>query len=265
MLFGGLAVLSVSLSGAIPENLSIGMHATRIEGGNANQLREQVAYLMDQQGQLERGSDELQSQVRLTERDQGEMVRRLSALETAIPALLESVPPDVEIDQSIATGSVDDATNNFDVDGGSVSVLQRPLFHDNSETDSGDVPEPLPELPPSLDNILPEQIFEPDTDEDAILTATEYGLAIGSIVTDDSAQGLWAELQDSIGTLLIGLEPALSDPAGTGDSRIIVGPISDYAEAETLCLRIARAGVPCLPVQYAGNDLLELSALEATN
>lgn len=264
--FGGIALLSISLAGNVPENLAVGLHATRIEGSTINMLREQVSELESQQRQLTRGNTTLDSQFRLSERDQGELLRRLNALETAIPALLEVVPPDAELDFSLLTGAIGDETaESFDADGGSVTVINTPMFPEPADVGSQSVLDAIPALPPMLGTDVPEELRTVAPDPDVTLTATEYGLAIGEIITDETAEPVWAALRQKIGTLLLGLEPALSDPAGTGDARIIVGPISDYAAAESLCLRITRAGVPCLPVQYADDALLELSALNATN
>lgn len=266
MLFGGVALLSFSLSDNLPENVAVGLHATRMEGGNVNMLRQQVAELQNQQRQMTRDALLMDGQLRLSERDRGNLVRRLGALETAIPALLEVAPPDAELDFSLMTGAITDPTEkSFETDGGSVTLTHRPIFADFEEPDTEQILDAIPAMPPSLSEEVPADLRSGEPDSDITLTATAYGLAIGEIVTDDGAEAQWASLRQHIGTLLIGLEPALSDPAGTGDSRIIVGPISDYAAAEVLCLRIARAGVPCLPVQYADDDLLQLSALAHSN
>lgn len=261
---GGLAVLSLSLTAIVPDGLAIGLHATRIEGGSVNVLREQVAYLLEQQNELERGTDQIESQMRLNARDQGEMVQRLSALETAIPSLLEHVPPDAEIDNAILTGSVDDdeGVESFEVDGGTVTVSQRPIYSGQPEPTTDEVIDAIPQLPPPLLNTnLPAELVNTGPDSNEALSATRFGLAIGGIVTEDSALAAWEELRATVGTLLIGLAPALSEPPGTEGARIVVGPIEDYDEAEELCLRISRSGVPCLPIEYADERLLQLSEL----
>ncbi len=260
MVFGGVALLSFSLSGNVPDSVSTALHATRVQGANANVLRQQVSDLQNQQLRIDRNLQLLDGQLRVSERDQGDLIRRLSALETAIPALLEVVPPDAELDYSL-TGSIEDPEEeSFDAEGGSVTVTQSPMFPEEASAEETEDVQDMPALPPSLEEIPIEE-----TAPEVILTASQYGLAIGEVITDETAETKWADLRQSVGTLLIGLEPALSEPSGTGDSRIIVGPISDYAAAETLCARIARAGVPCLPVQYVDEDLLALDALNATN
>ncbi len=272
--FGAIAVLSTSLGAVLPQSLWVGLHANRLEGGNLNQLRAEVIRLRDQQVQMRRQATQLRSRLVITERNRGEMVQRVGALESSIPMLLEAVPPGTEIDRSTFTASINEPGNesiSFEAEGGTVTLSQRPMF-ESVEPETPNI-QPLPQslsdapAPSNTVELAPGTPEEPvasaapaDTDTIALmelasegeanLMQTEFGIAIGEAVTLESANAKWSELSGKIGTLLLGLNPAVSDPLGDGSKHIVLGPIADYAEAEMLCLRIGRVGIDCLPVQY---------------
>ncbi len=89
---------------------------------------------------------------------------------------------------------------------------------------------------------------------DANVSQTMFGIAVGETVSFENADALWQEISQNIGALLIGLNPAISDPFQNEDFRLVLGPISNYSEAETLCRRIDRVGINCLPVQYGDQN-----------
>ena len=274
LVFGAIAVLSTSLGAVLPQSLWVGLHANRLEGGNLNQLRAEVTRLRDQQVQMRRQATQLRSRLVITERNRGDMVQRVGALESSIPMLLEVVPPGAEIDRSTFTASINepgDESISFEAEGGTVTLNQRPMF-ENAEPETPDI-QPLPQslsvAPAPADSVelapvTPEEsvastapadtdtiaLLEQASNGTASLMQTDFGIAIGEAVTLESADAKWTELSGKIGTLLLGLSPAVSDPLGDGSKHIVLGPIADYAEAEMLCLRIGRVGIDCLPVQY---------------
>ncbi len=289
--FGALAVLSASLSAVLPQSLWVGLHANRLEGGSLNQLRAEVTRLRDQQLQMHRQATQLRSRLAMTERNRGEMVQRVGALESSIPMLLEVVPPGVEIDRSTFTASIGEPENetiSFEAEGGSVTLSQRPMFE--SAVPEIPVVQPLPQPLSSMEG--PSETAEPSISTDsatgdsmspknlsatlqqggadkilpmefasegrAELMQTEFGISIGKAVTPENAEAQWADLSNKIGTLLLGLTPAVSDPLGDGSNHIVLGPIKDYSEAEMLCLRITRVGIECLPVQFENSRRLNV-------
>ncbi|VAW14905.1 hypothetical protein MNBD_ALPHA11-1682 [hydrothermal vent metagenome] len=82
------------------------------------------------------------------------------------------------------------------------------------------------------------------------VSQTMFAIAVGETVSFENADALWQEISQNIGALLIGLKPAISDPFQNENFHLVLGPISNYSEAETLCRRIDRVGINCLPVQY---------------
>jgi len=269
MLAGAVAMLSLTLSAIVPASVLGGLRASRISGGNLNQLRAQVARLGQEQSQMLSQTRELRTRLSLADRGRGEVTRRVGALETTIPMLLEVVPPGVEIDPLSITAAIDDAEGiSFEAQGGYVTVTRRPLFGSlevqalppplapaqpspapqtgnrqdgagllSASSEPGNVAESLPKL-----DLL---------DNDTRLTQTQYGIAVGAALKAGNGEQAWQDLSAKIGTLLIGLVPAVSDPLQNGNLRLIAGPISDYGQAEMLCARITRIGIDCLPVQYA--------------
>jgi len=259
----GVAVLSVSLSGLVPHNMAVGLHSTRLDGGNVNLLREQVAHLRTQQDQLTRGNTELESQVRLTERDQGELGRRMAALESAVPLLLEAIPPEVEIDRSLATGSVEDEKEptSMEAEGGSVSFTHSPLFA-GSDLLNQPLPAAVEEEPDPVERSMASETRTPEADIPAGRAA--QGMALGELSSQAEVVARWPELRAEVGTLLLGLQPFLA-PETSERSRLVLGPLGDPAEAQMLCGRIVRLDVPCLPVEYDRQTVVQLEALSASN
>ncbi len=273
MLAGAVAMLSLTLSAVVPASVLGGLRASRIPGGNINQLRAQVARLSQEQTQMLSQTRELRTRLSLADRGRGEVIRRVGALETTIPMLLEVVPPGSEIDPLSITAAIDDTEGvRFEAQGGYVTVSQRPLF---GSLDVQALPPPLSSAPPAPPSPAvetgskqaPERLIGSaetpasgpagwprvnlvETDATR-LAQTRYGIAIGALVQEGNQQQAWRDLSAKIGTLLIGLAPAISDPLQNGNLRLIAGPIADYGQAQMLCTRITRVGIDCLPVQYA--------------
>ncbi len=262
MLSGALAMISLTLAAILPPSIIGGLHASRLSGGSLNQLMAQVENLNERQGQMLAQTNQLRTRLSMAERGSGEVVRRVNALETTIPMLLEVVPPGAEIDPLSVTAAIDDPNStSFEADGGYVTVTRRPLF----------VPEKAQPLPPPLAPVAtnPNLQSAGKTTQDSLpardLTANDnsaapkrYGIAIGKVLNGENAKAAWQTLSAKIGMLLIGLSPSVYDPQQNGKNRIIAGPINDYAETKMLCSRIASVGIDCLPVQYLPDAVLPL-------
>lgn len=233
----GIAVLGANVSGLVPESVFAGLHASRMQGANLNQLRSQVASLADESQRLKRENTLLLQRFSLAEDASGVVTRRVGALESSIPKLLEAIPPDSAIDRSAVTSSIGGGpTVRFDADGGSVAVTQKPLIDGISDQSQ--------EMP-GLAN--PDSMVEPDP--------SAFGLALGPPLDIDEAEAQWQNLNSKVGTLLIGLGPVLADLEGTTGKRIVAGPISDKGTAEALCGRMSKVGIACSAVPFIGTPL----------
>jgi hypothetical protein len=228
---GGLAVLSANVSAVIPQGMLAGLHASRLEGGSLNQLRAQLANLDDETTELRRQTVALEGRLNLSERSDGEVARRVGALEISIPNLLERVPPG-GIDTSAITAAIPEGeSQTFDTEGGSVTVETQSML---ALPATKPVEQPMPEIA---------SVHTPKPDPDA------FALAIGPLVSRETAPEVWDELNGIIGTLLIGLAPLIE-----GD-RIVAGPIRYRSDAVALCTRMALVGIPCTPVTFTGDPL----------
>ncbi|MCF6303707.1 MAG: SPOR domain-containing protein [Devosiaceae bacterium] len=273
----GIAILSTTLSAFVPAGFFGGLHANRMEGGTLNQLRAQVEQLNASQRELLSTTNQLRSQFALAERNRTQFNQRVGALEVSIPMLLEVVPPGAEIDPLSITASIDGSdTISFETEGGSVILSQTPLFDGAASSEDANTNETPQTIPESLDApAAPEEVpqaAEPDElvegasileilpggPPDVELSQTQYGIALGEAVLQSEADALWEDISSKVGTLLIGLKPAISDPLQNNSFRVVLGPISNYSEAEMLCRRINVVGIECLPIQYANSQTSSL-------
>ncbi|HHB83230.1 MAG TPA: SPOR domain-containing protein [Devosia sp.] len=278
----GIAILSTTLSAFVPAGLFGGLHANRLEGGTLNQLRAQVEQLSASQRELLSATTQLRSQFTLAERNRNQFNQRVSALEVSIPMLLEVVPPGAEIDPLSITASINDSdTVTFETEGGTVILNQTPLFEGANSSDHDTTP-PEPQAIPDMletsqtadDSVQSGDTVEPAPPEESNqlvqgaselevlssasvsvgLSQTEYGIALGPPVLQSEADALWDDISSKVGTLLIGLKPAISDPLQNNNFRVVLGPITNYSEAEMLCRRISVVGIECLPIQYSDSQ-----------
>jgi len=160
--------------------------------------------------------------------------------------LMQPVPPPL-------TGPVEDIPSDGAV------PLETTQFDTGQITQSGDGM-PASQMPASQ---MQDQAQEANMDQaiaglpivntewsEVNISQTMFAIAVGETVSLENADALWQEVSQNIGALLIGLTPAISDPFQNENFRLVLGPISNYSEAETLCRRIDRVGISCLPVQY---------------
>ncbi|HEY9010614.1 MAG TPA: hypothetical protein VIN06_06315 [Devosia sp.] len=230
----GAAVLLANVSAVIPNSVFAGLHASRLDGGTVAQLRTQVAALTEESRRMRNENNLLLQRFDRAETATKEAVQRIGALEVSLPSAVESragaAGPGID---RMPTASIGERKGvSFDADGGSVSVTQKPMVTDTQGQTSlvtePAVPRPLPNA---------------------------YGLALGFPVGEADAEAQWQNLAAKVGTLLIGLAPLLQDVAGTEDKVIVAGPVSDRAEAEQLCVRMVRVGIPCEPKPFEGEPL----------
>ncbi len=244
IIVGALAILGANLPALLPSQFITGLHSTRLEGGNLNYLRSQVAQLQAETVLMRNEYARIASQITLAEQRRNKVTQRVGALEDTIPAILQAVPPGARIDSSISTASI--GNNNSEIieaEGGSVSVSIKPLESNVSNELDHDFTQV--EMPPKLDE-------EPKIEK---ISTSQFGVAIGPEVTIADSYIAWREYEAKVGTLLLGLEPILSDKKDGNGQRIIAGPIRSYAQAEQLCTRLIRVGIECLPLPYSGQKI----------
>lgn len=229
----GAAVLLANVSAIVPSSVFAGLHTSRMDGATIGQLRTQVATLTEESRRMRSENNLLLQRFDRAEAATREAVQRIGALEVSVPAALETRTGDggVGIDRmptaSIGSGNV----VSFDAEGGSVSVVQKPL---------------VTEAP--LSGPM-RQAAEPFAGPEA------YGLALGFPVQAEDAEAQWQSLAAKVGTLLLGLAPLLQDVEGEDGKRIVAGPVTDRAQAEQLCVRMDRVGIPCEAKPFTGDPL----------
>jgi hypothetical protein len=72
-------------------------------------------------------------------------------------------------------------------------------------------------------------------------------------------QARWIAVKANFGPLIEGLRPlaGYDDRPGIIPHRLIVGPLPNGAAAAQLCSRFAASKVPCRPVDYSGEKLVQ--------
>lgn len=248
------AMLLSNISTVLPKSVMTGLHATRIEGGNLNHLRSQVAALEAETSRIRIENNRLMTMMTIAGEDQTDAVRRIGALESSLPDIMESIPAGPGIDRSLLTAGIgDDAEREFEeAEGGTVAYTVEPL--EPAAATPGDTMRQIQEMPQIANTTQPQMTPAP-----TILASnpSQFGIALGPQVTVQDAYVAWKDITNKAGTLLIGLGPLLSGNAGIDQQRLVAGPINDYAQAEQICIRMIRIGISCLPVPYAGNELPE--------
>ncbi|MCF6343641.1 MAG: hypothetical protein L3J15_03045 [Devosiaceae bacterium] len=252
LISGALAILGANLPSLLPAEFITGLQSTRLDGGNLNQLRSQVAQLKTESIILRNSYAQLSSQMTLAEQGRGQVTQRVGALESSIPVILQAVPPGVGIDSSISTAAIGDRNDEtYLVEGGSVSIT-------NTSIEPSNQSEPTLqqfEMPAALDQNPIDQNVSKNEKKPETISSSEFGIAIGNKTTQTDAFIAWQEIEKKVGTLLIGLKPILSNNNDATEQNLIAGPVNSYAEAEQLCTRLVRVGIACLPVPYSGQKM----------
>lgn len=226
----GGALLLGNVSPLLPAGLLSGLHASRMEGATIGQLRSQVAALSEETRRMRSENNLLVARFDRTEQADRETLRRIGALEVSLPAAIEarSAQPTPSID-TMPTASIGDRVVTFDADGGSVSVVQKPLF---------------PARPVELSG----------TTQTALADPAAFGVLLGFPVPAEEAEARWQEVAAKVGTLLIGMVPLLQQ-AEDGMVRLVAGPMPAGSDAEQLCQRMDLVGIPCETTAFVGEAL----------
>jgi hypothetical protein len=231
-----VAILGGNIAGLLPESLFAGLHSSRLEGANVNQLRSQLTAVQADAARLEMENNVLVQRFRLNEQQSNDMTRRVGALELSIPKLLENVPYDAGIDRTNLTASAGPGeVTTFETDGGLVEVTHSPM---PSSTPVANLMQPIPS-----------PLTAPAANSSA------FGIALGPPVAPERAGEAWQSLNSRIGILLLGLSPLIADAEGNNGKRMVAGPLATEQEAAQLCGRIAKVGVACATVSYVGEAL----------
>lgn len=228
MVCGAIAIVSINLGALVPENIISALHASRLEGGNVNQLRTGMAEMRAENLRLTRDTRALLSRLNLLNDDSVEVIRRLAAVERSLPLLIESLPLDADIDRSLLTASI--ATTSpevYEADGGTIIVRQSALFEDMESSGPGD--QPMPPLP-----------------------GGGYGVALGNEVLRESVSMRRSEILAQTGPVLNGLVFVMGEVNEVDKARIIAGPLADYEAAHILCEPLTVTGIACEPVPFEG-------------
>lgn len=225
----GIAVLSTNVAGLVPPAALNALHTPRSDAASLGQLREQVAELRAETAQLRRQNEILTTRFSLQEQSGNEVIRRVGALEVAMPALSENRPAAAAVDRSITTASVGSNAQQFAADGGTVVVRQSPLQ------------QPLPAPIGTASAVR-------DTDP-------AYAVALGPSFAAGQGSAEWRDLEVRLGSVLMEMKPLLAEAAGAGQQRLVVGPLPQISAARDLCQRIEQMQVACTPANYSGLPL----------
>lgn len=216
-------------------------------------LRAQIAELRTETVRMRNENDRLSTQIKLAEQGQGEVNRRVGALETSLPIMMEEKNRGNDIDQLAVTSAIEQNTNAEirPTEGGSVAVTQTPI-------EAGADPDAMS---PTTQNEMPAPLAiktEAERPSRIVVTVPEaFGVALGPQVSMAEASPAWIDITRKVGPLFLGLGPILSEDSEAELHKLIAGPIDDYAQAQQLCRRVVRIGISCLPVPFAGNALTQ--------
>lgn len=233
----GVAVLGANASAFIPDGVLGGLHASRLDGANLNQLRSQVAQLQAQTTQLKVENTVLLQRFALGEQASGEVTRRVGALELTVPQLLDALNArGLGVDPGTTASTGTSPATTFDVQGGSVSYTTTPMSAARSPVAT--TPQQMPD---AIGRVAPD--------------SSAFGIALGPPIDDDEGAATWRSMTDKVGALLLGMGPLLANVEGSAGKRLVVGPVASEAEARQLCGRMAKVGIACASVPFIGNPL----------
>lgn len=229
------AIFLGNVSGLVPTNVLAGLHASRLEGGTINQLRMQVADIASENDRMRRENNVLLQRLDLQQQAQGDVTRRVGALEVSLPTLAERLPETAAIDNSMTASVTSGKAMTFDADGGSVTVEQKPLIAIEAGARIAD------QLAEAAPPIVPD--------------GSAYAVAMGFPIAPDDGEVQWQSLMAKVGTLLIGLQPVLADVEGSDGVVLLAGPLETRSQAAELCGRLDKVGIPCEPTAFKGEPL----------
>lgn len=233
------AVLAANVSGLVPASALTALHVPQNDGVSFAQMRQQVAELQRETADLRRQNEMLATRFSLQEGTGNEIIRRVGALEVAMPSQHDMQPMASAIDRSVTTASIGKiAEQHIAADGGSVIIRRSPL--------------PQGQVGAATDQPLPAAI-ETASPSGAV---TGYGAVLGPSFTADESRTHWHDLQVRLGSSLADMKPLLVD-AANGQQRLVVGPLPQMADARDLCQRLEQADIACAPGAYSGTPLAQ--------
>lgn len=249
-------VLLSSVANFVPSKYLNSLRETRQTSGTINQLHAELTKMRLEFASIKRENSIAGTRITLGEESNSKFSRRVRALESSIPMLLEALPSDATIDRSLITASINEANGEEIIKSDdNVKVTQSNLFDNRpmSEAAPATLQQALPEAVDDSEMIDQEPAKEMPVVE---VSATEFGLIIGPSLNMNSTSVAWEKYKANIGTLLIGLEPRALPVGNDSDQwRLIAGPIADISEAISLCLQISRTGLTCEASGFGGVEL----------
>lgn len=224
----GLAVVTANVAGLVPAGGLAALHVPRGEAGSMAQLRQQVAQLQADTVQLRRQNEMLNTRFSLQEQTGSEVIRRVGALEVAVPTLLEGAPLRSMVDRSVTTASIGESkAEQFAADGGTVSVRHTPM------------PQPIAEATQTASG-----------------AEVGYGVVLGPSFAPGHAGAQWHDMEVRLGSILSEMSPLIGKGAADHQQRLVVGPLDQMAQARDLCQRLEPMDIACTPTTYSGEALI---------
>jgi hypothetical protein len=252
-----IAVVLSSLTAVLPDRILNSLRETRQNYGTISQLQAELTAIRMEFATIKREAAISGTRMTLAEESSSKFSRRVRALESSIPMMLEALPADANIDRSLITASINEANGEEIIQSdGSVKISRSDLFAPQSaDAETGAKFEQA--LPEKVDD-LPETQTEVEAAPVIQLSSTEFGIKIGSPVAPDNALLAWQQLKTEVGTLLIGLDPyALPADNDSTKTQLIAGPMRDMAEAISICAQIVRTGIACEASGFGGDKLVQ--------
>jgi hypothetical protein len=236
----GLAILVAGASALLPSGLLTGLHTSLRDSASIGQLQAQLADVEARAEELKADDLVLMQRVALGEQSNGDITKRLGALEVSVPQLIEAVnsrPP--VADTTIVTGAIGTPATPTVVsaEGGTMSYTTEPLAPSTTAATQSS----LQPMPSALQTAAP--------------NANAYGVALGPPVLESEGGGAWKAMNDRAGTLLLGLTPLLAPIEGAPGHRLVAGPLLTEADSQALCGGFAKLGVACSTVPFLGSAI----------
>jgi hypothetical protein len=234
-----VALIGGTVSVFIPSGILGGLHSSRLDGANLNQLRSQLATLEIETARLKQDNAVLLQRFALNEEAAGEVTRRVGALELTVPQMLDALNggPGIDYGTTASTGATGPVVS-FDVDGGSVSYTRTPMSNVVQDQTIATAPQ---DLPRELAAVGPD--------------SSAFGIALGPPIDAEEGEATWRSMNTKVGTLLVGLAPLLANVEGSAGKRLVAGPFAVEAEARQLCGHMAKVGIACASVPFIGTPL----------
>ena len=234
-----VALVGGTVSVFIPSGVLGGLHSSRLDGANLNQLRSQLVTLETETARLKQDNAVLLQRFSLNEEATGEVTRRVGALELTVPQMLEALNRGAGIDfgTTASTGTGGEVVS-FDVEGGSVKYVRTPMSNAVSAPQTASVEQ---DIPKELGPIAPD--------------SSAFGIALGPPIDAEEGEAAWLSMNTKVGTLLVGLAPLLANVEGSAGKRLVAGPFAAEAEARQLCGHMAKVGIACASVPFIGQPL----------